>query len=188
MKYKLLWANPQNPSLCPVFALLLHLCLSGALEHPDGPIYGQINPETLKMFAALSIKTELQRRCELTFFVDSDDNRVNFSTMQVETLSKRIFEAVGLDDCTDHSIRNAFATWGSRQDATLPDILEIGEWNGYNSTEWYRYFENGQRKRKQLRHGVDPLSFIFPWPKLGMNPLVLSLNIYEDWVAPVSFK
>lgn len=187
MKYKLIWAIPGNPSLCPVFAILFHLSLSGALENPDGPMYGCINPKTQKMFEAKGKKTILQRRREVEFWFDEADNRVNFNVFQVEAMSKKIFHGVNLFNCTDHSFRATFAAWGSRLGASLPDILEIGEWSGFNSTEWYKYFEDGIRKRNanlEAHMGVDPLSEIFPWPELGMNPKCLQLNPYSEWLSP----
>ncbi len=131
----------------------------------------------------------MMRRRQVEVWVDEEGRQVNFNAPQVESISAAVFRAIGLTKNTDHSYRAAFASWSSRLHASLPETLEIGEWSGFNSTEWYRYFENGLRKRNlrlESNDGIDPLAEMFPWPVLGMNPTALKINPFDEWMSPVS--
>ena len=52
MLYKLIWRNPYRSDTCLLTHLLLVLHLLGGLETRKGPIFGNIDPHTGKMFVA----------------------------------------------------------------------------------------------------------------------------------------
>lgn len=157
--------------------------LSGALEHGKGPIFGNLDSKTGKLLRSHHEVVKFERKVRVSVWVTEDMKQVNFTSDHVETMSLKMFRAAGID-ATDHSWRVELGVWGGRMQRPLDEIIEVGDWNSFQSMEWYRYFKEGKGKYNKYKQSgtEDPVLRMFPWPERGMNPKALDWNVWSEWV------
>lgn len=184
LKWYLTWRNPFRSDLCPVTALVVWMRLSGALEYGCGPIFGHLDPKTGKLLRPHHQITKFDHKTRVKVWVTEEGAQVNFTSAHVESLSLKAFRACGIDHATDHSWRVELGVWGGRMQRPLDEIIEVGDWNSFQSMEWFRYFKEGKGKYNKYKQAgeEDPVLRMFPWPQRGMNPRALDWNVWSDWV------